>query len=101
MEIIYIIDVFEINANSKGLMYYGGVCIKYPRRIAKHRVPDIHLSPGSLSRIHRLHCAPSTVLLLRAQYNTHNAPAKRALYCRVARMLLPFSGEHHYLFLLS
>lgn len=82
----------------KRLIYCG--LHRYPRRIAKHRVPDTHLSPGSLSRIHRLHCAPSTVLLLRAQYNTHNAPAKRALYCRVARMLLPFSGEHHHLHLL-
>lgn len=29
--------------------------------VAKHRVPDIYLSPGPLSRTPRLHCAPSTV----------------------------------------
>lgn len=64
----------------------------------------IHTYPRDPYRIHRSHCVLRLPCWLRARYNTHttHTMAKRALYCRVARMLLPFSGEHrHLLFLLS
>lgn len=61
----------------------------------------VHTYP--LSRIQHSHCVLRLPCWLRTRYNTHttHTMAKRALYCHVARMLLPFSGEHHLLFLLS
>lgn len=76
---------------------------------------DQHMCASELSTVRLVCCilnrilgdAPATtpslyrdypaayIALLRARHNARDAPAKRALYCRIARMLLPFSGERH------